>query len=46
MFIALILSVLFTFVYATAAARLRRTEKVLSRSSTSSSPSLSSGSSR
>ena len=29
MFIALILSVLFTFVYATAAARLRRTEKVL-----------------
>jgi NitT/TauT family transport system permease protein len=29
MFIALALSVLFTFVYATAAARLRRTEKVL-----------------
>jgi NitT/TauT family transport system permease protein len=29
MFIALILSVLFTFVYATAAARLRRAEKVL-----------------
>src|ERR1700722_16434620 len=29
MFVALILSVLFTFVYATAAARLRRTEKVL-----------------
>jgi NitT/TauT family transport system permease protein len=29
MFIALVLSVLFTFVYATAAARLRRTEKVL-----------------
>ena len=29
MFAALILSVLFTFVYATAAARLRRTEKVL-----------------
>jgi NitT/TauT family transport system permease protein len=29
MFIALILSVIFTFVYATAAARLRRTEKVL-----------------
>jgi len=29
MFIALILSVMFTFVYATAAARLRRTEKVL-----------------
>jgi ABC-type anion transport system duplicated permease subunit len=29
MFIGLILSVLFTFVYATAAARLRRAEKVL-----------------
>jgi NitT/TauT family transport system permease protein len=29
MFIALILAVIFTFVYATAAARLRRTEKVL-----------------
>jgi NitT/TauT family transport system permease protein len=29
MFIALVLSVIFTFVYATAAARLRRTEKVL-----------------
>ena len=29
MFIALILSVIFTFVYATAAARLRRVEKVL-----------------
>ena len=29
MFVALILSVLFTFVYATAAARLRRAEKVL-----------------
>lgn len=45
MFAALAASVVFTFVYATIAARSRRAEKVSSRSSTSSSRCRSSGSS-